>query len=195
MDETTAPKNDAYEHLGYKTLVLFILERSVIPFGALLFSLVMFVLFNLQLPGNYNVVGSFTVNLHELVQQGALLGFEFFFISFLIAIFIGWLNYINYRFQLDEDALKIKRGILNKEVVAIPYRQIQNVDVERSFGYLILGLSKLVILTAGHEDKGDAQDESEGVLPALDKDLADRIQEELLRRANVEKVIPADKEK
>ncbi len=69
--------------------------------------------------------------------------------------------------------MKIKRGILNKEEVAIPYRQIQDVDIRRDISFQMLGLSRIVILTAGHEDnEKPGDDDTEGILPALDKDLA-----------------------
>jgi uncharacterized membrane protein YdbT with pleckstrin-like domain len=116
--------------------------------------------------------------------------FALFGIFFLLSFFIAWLTYVTYQFALTEDALRIKRGILNKEEIAIPYRQIQDVDINRSLNFQMMGLSRIVILTAGHEEDPKAPDfgEAEGVLPALDKDLAEWFQGELLRRANVQKV-------
>ena len=110
----------------------------------------------------------------------------------LVILFAAWLEYANFKFCLGEDSLKIKKGILSKEEVAIPYRQIQDVDIERNLSYRIWAVSRLVILTAGYEEekKSDA-DESEGILPAIDKDLAEWLQAELLKRANVQKVTEA----
>ncbi len=195
MDQVTIPTAipGSYQRLGYKTLALFIFQRSMSAFVSLLVSLGLFLLFNSNVPVSYSIPGSFTINIHKLSREGALLCFGLFFVFLALAFVVGWLIYINYQFQLDDDALKIKRGILTKEVIAIPYRQIQNVDVRRDVLYLVFGLSELVILTAGHEDKNDTQNEAEGILPAIDKNLAEKIQEDLLRRANVEKVTPADK--
>lgn len=90
---------------------------------------------------------------------------------------------------MAEDSFKIKRGVLNKTENAIPYRQIQNVDIERSLFFQMLGLSRLIILTAGHEDEGvKGSDEAKGIIPAIDKKLAEQLQTELLRRAEVQKV-------
>ena len=90
---------------------------------------------------------------------------------------------------MANDSFKIKRGILGKTENAIPYHQIQNVDIERSFLFQILGLSRIVILTAGHEDeKPRANDEAEDVIPAIDKKLAEWLQTELLKRADIQKV-------
>jgi uncharacterized membrane protein YdbT with pleckstrin-like domain len=91
---------------------------------------------------------------------------------------------------MAEDSLKIKRGILSKTENAIPYRQIQNVDIERSFMFQMLGLSRLIILTAGHEDENvKGTDEAEGVIPAVDQKIASWLQTELLKRADVQKVV------
>ena len=93
---------------------------------------------------------------------------------------------------MADDSFKIKRGILNKTENAIPYRQIQNVDIERNFTFQMLGLSRLIILTAGHEDeKSQGKDEAEGVISAVDQKIASWLQTELLKRADVQKVTNA----
>lgn len=127
-------------------------------------------------------------NLHVDLTDASLFFFGAFFLFLAFTAFVGWLAYINYRFCIDTDALKIKRGILNKEEVSIPYRQVQDVTIERDLLYQIIGVSRLVILTAGREDVKGEEGESEGILPALDKDLAEKIRDDLLRRANIEKV-------
>lgn len=114
-------------------------------------------------------------------------GFALFVAVFLVTAFVGWLVYVNYKFCLGDNALKIKRGIFNKEEIAVPYRQIQDATIERDLSYQMFGLSRLTILTAGHEEAGETG-EAEGILPALDKDVAEKIRDELLRRANVERV-------
>jgi putative membrane protein len=111
-----------------------------------------------------------------------------FVVVLAISLFVAWLIYSRYKFCLSEDSLKIKRGVLNKEEVSIPYRQIQDVDIKRDISFQMMGLSRIVILTAGHEDEKPGEDDSEGILPALDKDLAEWLQTELLKRANVQKV-------
>lgn len=98
---------------------------------------------------------------------------------------------------MAEDSFKIKRGILSKAENAIPYRQIQNVDIERGLLFQMLGLSRLIILTAGHEDESPrnapiGSDEAEGIIPAIDQKLAEWLQTELLKRADVQKIIQAN---
>jgi len=112
-----------------------------------------------------------------------------FVLAFVITFLVAYLTYANYLFMLDDNALKIRRGILAKEEVAIPYRQIQDVDIEQSVSDRVWGVARLAILTAGREEaKEGEEDTAEGVLPAVDRALAESLQTELLKRADVEKV-------
>ena len=168
-----------YQYLGKKTFCLLVLKRSSLFFIFLSLSVVLFLI-------NGKLEGDFSVILSKVASYILLASLVFL----VIAIFSAWLVYINYRFILDENAFKVRRGVLRKEEVAIPYRQIQNVNIKRSFSDQIIGLSKLVILTAGREDKDEKiWSESEGILPSLDKNIAREIQEVLLKRANIEQVI------
>jgi len=179
-----------YQNLGKKTLMIFVLQRIGAPFVLLLVSIGLFSIqgedFLKQVP---------VPNFPSYIGLIAWACFFLFAIFFLLAFFIAWLIYVNYKFALGDNSLKIKRGILNKEEVAIPYRQIQDVDINRDLSFQMMGLSRIVILTAGHEDSRDSSDDpaergqSEGYLPALDKDLAEWLQAELLKRANVQKVV------
>jgi putative membrane protein len=179
----TSIPGENYHKLGKKTLWIFILGRIQPAVVFLLLSIGLFVVSQLSFPST----GSFAAfGFYALLGTGACL--VLFALSAGIAVLIGWLIYKNYTFALGDDSLKIKRGILNKEEVAIPYRQIQDVDINRDLSFQMLGLSKIVILTAGHEDAADKNDDSEGILPAIDKNLADWLQAELLKRANIQKV-------
>ena len=111
-----------------------------------------------------------------------------FILVILITILASWLEYTSYEFLLDTDALRIKRGVVSKEEIAIPYRQIQNVDIERSMFFQVTGVSKLIILTAGHSDTGENSAEAEGVIPIIDKGLAERLQSVLLSKTNIQKI-------
>jgi uncharacterized membrane protein YdbT with pleckstrin-like domain len=177
---------EKYQKLGWRTLMIFVLQRIQAP---LLLLVVSFVLFGIQ--GQSFLVTKQFGNLVPYVNLAAAVAFGLFIVFFILGFFIAWLIYINYKFCLGEDSLKIKRGILNKEEIAIPYRQIQDVDLVRDFSFLILGLSRIIILTAGHEDHHPDDEEdarSVGLLPALDKDLAEWLQAQLLKRTNVQKV-------
>lgn len=196
MDNSTANKitdGQEYQTLGKKVFWLFFLQISPIVFILLLISIILFIL-SFQPFLTNTPLG----NMQQDVLQA---GFIAFMISLVIAIvfaIVSWLNYVNYKFSMSENSFKIKRGILSKTENAIPYRQIQNVDIERDFTFQMLGLSRLVILTAGHEDekpKGAPlePEEAEGVIPAIDQKLAEWLQTELLKRADVQKTIQVNK--
>ncbi|MDP2598217.1 MAG: PH domain-containing protein [Candidatus Liptonbacteria bacterium] len=181
---------DNYQYLGRKTLWLFILNRSRAALILLIISGGMFFLSNAEIPEQYNTIGSLVVNWHEVASLGVLISFFAFVIVFCIAMLVGWLVYIHYKFSVGEHFLRIKRGVLNKQEVAIPFRQIQDVTIVRDLAYQAWGLSKLLVQTAGHP-AGDTHD-AEGILPAIDRKLAEHLQAELLRRANAEKTTPAN---
>ena len=182
------PVNEqGYQMLGKKVLWLFFLQASPAGFILLAITLVFFIL-------SYQpfMIDTFWGDLQKASLLATLITFLLSIVTLAGSLSLAWMNYASYLFLMAEDSLKIKRGIFNKTVNAIPYRQIQNVDIERGFLFQMLGLSRLVILTAGHEDinpKTANTDESEGVIPALDQKLAEWLQTELLKRANIEKTI------
>jgi uncharacterized membrane protein YdbT with pleckstrin-like domain len=188
MDETpiTHPgvPEEVYHMMGKKTFWIFFLQRAHAAFILLLLTIGLLVLSQQSFLA--------TTQFGDLTRY-AVAGWEvcglLFIVVLAITFFITWLIYSRYKFCLGEDSLKIKRGVLNKEEVAIPYRQIQDVDIRRDLSFQMLGLSRIIILTAGHEDdEKPGDDDTEGILPALDKDLAEWLQAELLKRANVQKV-------
>ncbi len=163
--------NEEYQKLGWKTFWVFLSERLKIAI-LIGFIALAFIVFKIPYAGWIALA---------------------FVLASIITAVITWVDYSGYGYQLGPDALKLRRGTFHKDETAIPYRQIQNIGIERPFLYVLSGTSKLVILTAGHEDKdsaaGDA--ESEGIIPIIDKDLAIRLQNELLSRANIQKVVQA----
>ncbi len=113
----------------------------------------------------------------------------FIFAFFVIAAGVvrSWIKYVSCTFVLGEHALIIKRGIISKKEISIPYRQIQNVNLEQSAIYRIMNVSKLIILTAG-QDGNDTVGESEGVFDVIDASVAKYLQEDLLKRTNIQQV-------
>lgn len=176
---------EEYHTLGRKTLWIFVLQRIHASATILLFA----VLFTAFRGNQYLQTAPGIGDISKYTLWATIGAWVLFVVLFLLTYFVSWLIYTHYKFSLGENSLKIKRGIFDKEEVAIPYRQIQDVDIERDLGFQMMGLSRLVILTAGHDDEKKSDDESEGVFPALDKDLAEWLQKELLERANIQKVV------
>lgn len=176
---------EQYHTLGGKTLALFVVTRIHAAVVLLILSIALFIVSGQPFLSNPAL---HIPNLPAYVLLAAWIALMFFGIVAIVTFVVAWLMYVTYKFFLGEDSLKIKRGILEKEEIAIPYRQIQDVDLTRDLSFQMMGLSRIVILTAGHDDEKPLDDDSEGVLPALDKDLAEWLQAELLKRANVQKV-------
>ncbi|MDR3519875.1 MAG: PH domain-containing protein [Candidatus Pacebacteria bacterium] len=112
----------------------------------------------------------------------------FFVISIIVILlgfFISWLNYISRTFTLDVDSFDISRGIFNKKEVSIPYRQIQDLDIEQTFFHKLMGVSRLIVLTAGNDEK-DKEGESEGIFEVIDSNIAEKLREDLLEKTSIQ---------
>ncbi|MDP2642078.1 MAG: PH domain-containing protein [bacterium] len=107
---------------------------------------------------------------------------------FVILCFI-WakLTYRFYRYELTDDGFRKELGVIYKKYVTIPYDRIQNVDIYRGILARLLGLSDLNIQTAGMSASigryGAVGAGSEGRLPALSKEVAEQLRDELIKRA------------
>lgn len=107
---------------------------------------------------------------------------------FLILCFI-WakLTYYFYRYELTDAGFRKELGVIYKKYVTIPYDRIQNVDIYRGILARILGLSDLNIQTAGMSAivgrYGISGGGSEGRLPALSREIAEQLRDELIQRA------------
>ncbi len=111
--------------------------------------------------------------------------FSFLFLIFLIYVWAR-LSWRFWRYQLIEDSYRSERGVIFKRYVSIPYERIQNVDIYRGILDRILGLSDLQIHTAGYGAAGRGGTRgfgSEGRLPGLSMKEAEKIRDELIKRA------------
>lgn len=99
------------------------------------------------------------------------------------------LSYKYYKYELSELGFKKESGVIWKRYVTIPYDRIQNVDIYRGLLARLLGLSDLHIQTAGMSmpmQYGAMQ--SEGRLPGLSPEIAEKLRDELIMRARQNKI-------
>ena len=96
---------------------------------------------------------------------------------------LAWIRYISCTFSLNDVAISVKRGFLNKKEIAIPYRQIQNVNIEQSFLHRMMGICKLIIQTAGN-DNNDTEGEDAGIFDVIDFNLAQTVKNALLEKSS-----------
>ncbi len=99
-------------------------------------------------------------------------------ISLFPIIFIWYAvkRFANWRFDVREDHIEIKKGVFIIVSIYAPYVRIQHIDTVRNPVSRILGLSSLRIYTAG--SKG-----ADLTIPGLDKEKAEYIQEQLKQKA------------
>jgi len=111
---------------------------------------------------------------------------------FLVGLIITALEYSFYDYTLQEFDLKMRKGVLYRREISIPYRQIQDVNIERPLLYIILGMSILVIMTAGTVET-HGRETSKILLEPIDKDTAEDILTRLQREIGVQ-VVETEKE-
>ena len=115
-----------------------------------------------------------------------------YLVLFILYIIFCWiwakLSYHYYGYEVADDAFKKESGVIWKKYVSIPYERIQNVDIYRGVFARILRLSDLNIQTAGNSGvyygRGIARGiNAEGRLPGMNKEKAEQLRDELIKRA------------
>jgi uncharacterized membrane protein YdbT with pleckstrin-like domain len=165
-------EKNKYQHLGYKTYLLFALKNSFTMF----FFLLCFCLFLIS--------KSFVTDesWQKTLSLGTIISLSLTFFAILLTFLNAFVEYISFRFMFMDTALKVTKGIFNKKEIMIPYQKIQSIDINQNFFQQIFGICQLVILTAGNLNQPEKINaESGGILPAIDDNVAQEIRDELLR--------------
>jgi membrane protein YdbS with pleckstrin-like domain len=93
-----------------------------------------------------------------------------------LAVLSAVLRYRRWRFRVREDSLYLERGVLTHVRTVVPYVRIQHVDASRGPFERALGLSSVVVYTAGSRG-------ADVSIPGLVPGDADDLQERLKRLA------------
>ena len=176
---------DIEQKLGIKVFYYYLSKKVVA--GLVLF-IVFLILSSLKNIMVSKIVFILPVNAAVAIVNDFISGL--FVIAILVLVggfFMSWMDYISCAFTLGDGSFNIRRGIFNKKEVSIPYRQIQSVDIEQTFYHKMMGVSKLVVLTAGN-DEGDKEGESEGIFEVIDSQVAEKMRGDILQRTNVQTV-------
>lgn len=176
-------KSEKLHNLDPKTVWLLFLSYNIrllfyIPFvfGAA-FVFTMLKLSTDNYPGSSNDI----IKYITAIPGSVLLIYLIFQIG--LSYLIAYLTYINWKYGLTADALRIEKGIIWKKYVSVPYERIQNVDILRGILARLLGLSDIYIQTAGQSMGPAFSPFSEGRLPGLDHVIAENFRDELIRKA------------
>lgn len=179
-------------HLGTKTLAIMIL-RGMAPGIFILFLVALLSFYqnyfiqlsvsSVQIVGNTmpSIGGGLAAFLPKAIPALFFLAIIFICFGFVVSS----LQYRFFVFTLEEFGLHLRKGILNVEEITIPYRQMQDVDVTRSILYRLLGLSRLVVFSAGHEQP-DEPEQTDTLFDPIDSDIAEEIRIILDRRIGVQ---------
>ncbi len=77
------------------------------------------------------------------------LGTPIFFILLIFGIIHSILRYRVWKYEVREDSLYLERGVFRRIKTVVPYSRIQHVDSQRGVFERMIGLSTLVVYTAG----------------------------------------------
>ena len=124
-----------------------------------------------------------------LLRPGLIALASLLLLIVIIAFTYFWakLSYHYYHYQLTDDCFRKELGVVYKKYVSIPYDRIQNIDINRGIIDRLLGLSTLLIQTAGSSmaigNRHSYGFGAEGTIPGLSKENAEELRDELIRRA------------
>jgi len=166
-----------YKYLGNTTFLLLTIKRLGVFFAFLLIIVLVSILTSL-------VPNIYTGSVGEVIGLAFIIGI----VILAITIITGWLEYTHYTITLNEQGVKVKRGILSEEEIGIPYRRVKEVRIKRSIIDQIIGVSSVIVTILGEDGSEPLSKESSFFLPALTKDIAEKIQEEILARAQVDEI-------
>jgi len=107
----------------------------------------------------------------ELITKIALGAIAFFVITTAVSV----LNYWFFCFQLNDDSILIRQGVVKKKQVDIKFDRIQGINTEQNVVFRYFGLVTINFDTAG--SSGD-----EGNLPAVTRQFADSLRSRIGER-------------
>jgi uncharacterized membrane protein YdbT with pleckstrin-like domain len=165
--------------LGKRAFVFLCLEKSKIPSIALLITVVV-VLLKDMLPSEIQADVSLVISFCVVATL----------FLFLVTFVAGWFEYFGYSFAIGEFDIRVKRGIIKRRETSIPFRNIQNINIERNYSHQMFGLSKIILDTAANEEEEFEKGMSEAVIEAVDKEVAEELRDILHRKIGVQIVRP-----
>lgn len=172
--------------LGKRTFWFLFLKNGKIATLLLITILVMIVAMYVGNTGAWTAT-FLSTHFDGIITKGLLtLWLSLGFLSVLGLLFVGlYEHFIQHKFMLDDHSFHVRRGIFMIKEKVIPYRHIQNVDIEQPYHYRIFGVARLNITTArldtfAEQDvDGDPkkakkylQHEKNNLIPLIDKKIA-----------------------
>jgi membrane protein YdbS with pleckstrin-like domain len=110
------------------------------------------------------------------LELGLPVGPVVFVVLALLGVGYALARYRIWRFEVEDDAVTLERGVITRVNAVVPFVRVQHVDTQRGPVERLAGLSSIVVYTAGSQGAGVT-------IPGLTPERADAIQERLRRLA------------
>ena len=137
-------------------------EKKIIPLWIFLYGLVTVPLSLLATAGLSRVFEYSTMDMAVFLV----------FVGVAAAIILGFVRFRAWRYTLRDDHLYLEYGVFIKVRTMMPYVRVQHIDTQRRISDRLLGLSRLVVYTAGSRG-------ADVSIPGLLPEDADDMQEKL----------------
>ncbi|MEZ4237190.1 MAG: PH domain-containing protein [Myxococcota bacterium] len=120
-------------------------------------------------------VAMVTIGLVVLVAPvpGLVIGAVLLLLQMLFTVWMPALSFERYGWQLDDHELLVQRGVVFRNVTAIPVGRVQHVDVRQGPLEQWLGLARVHVHTASGVG-------ADGVVPGLDLQTAQELRDRLV---------------
>lgn len=165
-----------YKPLGNKTLFMLIAKRSTFAY-AFLIIFILLLISTKFIPANYTGI------LADILLTCLIV----FVMAYLVAIFIGWLEYSHYGVFIEEENFTVAKGLFNEEERGIAYKFVQEVRIDRSISDQAFGVSTITVMVIGEAEGVPFSELTKIVLPVIEKNTASAIQADILNRVHAKK--------
>jgi membrane protein YdbS with pleckstrin-like domain len=123
------------------------------------------------------VLGFFAVLIDRFaLGEGLWVGLAVAGVALVLGVVFAVLRYRIWRFEVRDDDLYLERGVLTRVNTVVPFVRVQHVDTQRGPVERALGLSSVVVYTAGSRG-------ADVTIPGLTPERAEALQEQLRRLA------------
>jgi uncharacterized membrane protein YdbT with pleckstrin-like domain len=177
-----------WHRLGKKTFWIFFLRHSKL--FTVILALSVWFTYSVTIGGKEDSFNNFFLVNHAdwYITPGLVMLVLWMAIAgYLLVIFLySGILYRQYKFMLDEHAFYVRSGIFFIREVVIPYRQIQNVEINRPYLYRILGLAELDLTTLTNTQAQEMHNgkpvKKKNLLPVIDYRIAKILARNLVQR-------------
>ncbi len=186
------------KRFGLKTLIWYLISKTIFGFFLLFLGLNFPPIIRLIISATKIIVSQEYVKTLNLTLGAATavvisLG--------LIAIFLGIISsiikYFGTTYTITDYSIRLRHGLIARNEISIPYKSIEDVDLDQSILFRFLGLCHLIILSAGTDDEVDKTDgtgvRSSQIFHMIDSDIAIKLREFLLKKSSVQETQEVNK--